>query len=421
MKKLILLLLVFFFIYPIYPRFFPLPIDRIFQVMGLGLLIIGQKDLIRFLGTKSVISFLRYTLILFLFAFLARLINQKGDLYFLIQIINIFFAFFSAYLIFWWFRFTYKSKTSLGYILYYIVIVAIIQTLISGYFFINPHHFETYLSYLNPKTNQGIIERLSLINRRFLGIGSQFFSGSIKYGVAFFTLLILPYVHKCKLTSNKFLYWIALLLISVGGLLTGRTFFVAIALGILMILLIEARTVVSFIRINFKILLTILGSLLGMYILAILFIGAKQLNMAIGFVFEFFVNFMEDGSFESGSTNKLKTMYTFPEIIKTWFIGDGRMQGNGGGYYMRSDVGYVRLIFYFGLPATLFFIIVWWRYAKILGKLTHSRALNSFFFILFMWVLILNLKGLTLIGEYFALFLLFLVLPRNKEQNDRSL
>lgn len=419
MKKLILLFLVFFFIYPIYPRYFPLPIDRIFQALGLGLLVIGRKDLIRILGNHAVTVFLRYTLILFIIAFLARLFSTKGDLYFLIQIFNIFFAFFSAYLIFWWFRFTHNEKTSLGYLLYYIVIVALIQTLISSFFFLKPEYFETYMSFLNPKTNEGIIKRMEGISRRFLGVGSQFFSGSIKYGVAFFTLLVLPYVHRNWLTRNRFFYWLALLLISIGGLLTGRTFFVAIALGIFMIILIEVKTIYSFIKVNARIVWIIIGSLAGMYLLAALFIGAEQLNTVMGWAFEFFVNFSEGGRFESSSTNHLKTMYKFPDTLKTWLIGDGRMEGDGGGYYMKSDVGYVRLIFYFGILATAFFVVVWGRLSSILGKLALIKPLKIYFFVLFLWILALNLKGLTMLGEYFVLFLIFLVLAKNSSQKKK--
>ncbi len=420
MKKIILLFLVFFFIYPIYPRSFPLPIDRVFQGIGLALLVIGRKDLIRLLGNQSVIIFLRYTIILFILAFLARLTATKGDLYFLIQVINIFFAFFSSYLIYWWFRFTYEEKTSLGHLLHFIVVVALLQTLISSFFFLNPQYFENYMELLNPKTNAGILKRMGGISRRFMGVGSQFFSGSIKYGVAFFTLLVLPYIHQSRLTKNRFIYGLALLLISIGGLLTGRTFFVAIALGIFMILLIEVKTVISFIKVNARILWVIVGSLIGMYILATLFIGAERLNLIIGWAFEFFVNFAQGGSFESSSTNELKTMYKFPDTIKTWLIGDGRMQGDGGGYYMKSDVGYVRLIFYFGAVATAFFIVVWYRYSRILGKLTPLKPLKVYLFILFLWIVVLNLKGLTMLGEYFVLFLIFLVLPKNHQGTSTS-
>src|SRR5699024_4717732 len=150
--------LVFFFIYPIYPRSFPLPIDRVFQGIGLALLVIGRKDLIRLLGNQSVIIFLRYTLILFILAFLARLTATKGDLYFLIHVINIFFSFFSSYLIYWLFRFTYEEKTSLGHLLHFIVVVALLQTLISSFFFLNPQYFENYMELLNPKTNAGILK-----------------------------------------------------------------------------------------------------------------------------------------------------------------------------------------------------------------------------------------------------------------------
>ena len=53
-------------------------------------------------------------------------------------------------------------------------------------------------------------------------------------------------------------------------------------------------------------------------------------------------------------------MYVFPDNLKTWLIGDGYFSNpynidpyfTGrfvGGYYMSTDVGYLRFIFYSGL------------------------------------------------------------------------
>ena len=60
-------------------------------------------------------------------------------------------------------------------------------------------------------------------------------------------------------------------------------------------------------------------------------------------------------------------MYIWPDKLETWLIGDGYMidpgynpnyygKTYGGGYYMNSDVGYVRFIYYFGLIGFLFYV-----------------------------------------------------------------
>ena len=58
-------------------------------------------------------------------------------------------------------------------------------------------------------------------------------------------------------------------------------------------------------------------------------------------------------------------MYVFPETMKTWIIGDGYFVNPSRdpnylgditeGYYMNTDVGYLRFIFYFGLVGLIIF------------------------------------------------------------------
>ena len=44
---------------------------------------------------------------------------------------------------------------------------------------------------------------------------------------------------------------------------------------------------------------------------------------------ELFVKFFVSNKFETESTNDLKTMYVYPDDLKTWIIGDGRFSAEG--------------------------------------------------------------------------------------------
>lgn len=106
-------------------------------------------------------------------------------------------------------------------------------------------------------------------------------------------------------------------------------------------------------------------------------------------------------------------MYVFPHSLKTWLMGDALyMDPSGSGYYMGTDVGYLRMIFYFGLPATIYFVIMLWRYYKILADLTTQKALKYVFGILIIATVVINIKVINFFSEYFVLFLVFLVLPK---------
>lgn len=87
------------------------------------------------------------------------------------------------------------------------------------------------------------------------------------------------------------------------------------------------------------------------------------------FGFEGFFSLVEKGYWETGSNNHLETMVHWPDNTKTWMIGDGYFSGMGATdpymlehglvddvFYMSTDIGYCRFIFYFGLIGLSVFI-----------------------------------------------------------------
>lgn len=83
------------------------------------------------------------------------------------------------------------------------------------------------------------------------------------------------------------------------------------------------------------------------------------------FGFEGFFSLFEKGRWEVHSNDMLKSHFVFPDNMRTWIIGDGRIASTDidpyytgkvwSGFYMGSDVGYVRFIFYFGLTGLIAF------------------------------------------------------------------
>src|SRR5690606_9824262 len=253
MKKIIILIVTFFFIYPIYPKNLPIPIDRVYQIIGFGLLIFSSKDLTKIIISKYFNKYIGASLILLFLSFLPQIWVKGGyDFYFIKRVLNIFLEILSGYVVYWFIKRYYKTVT-LGTVLNYIVLAAIIQVIISMFFFIKPHYYDLYYSYLNEDVeNKDFSEMVAMLQVRFIGVGSSFFNGINKYGIAFFAALILPHVHKGFLTSNKILYWFSVLIVFMGGMLTGRTFFIAIALGLLMITLLKSKTILGFAMQNIK-------------------------------------------------------------------------------------------------------------------------------------------------------------------------
>lgn len=142
----------------------------------------------------------------------------------------------------------------------------------------------------------------------------------------------------------------------------------------------------------------------------------------IRFAFEGFFSLAEKGRWEVHSNEMLKNMYVFPESFKTWIIGDGYFDNPYyedpyyvgpimGGYYMSTDVGYLRFIFYFGLIGLFAFMFFMYKASFICMKL--DKDFRFLFFILLMVNYIVWFKVSTDIFLVFALFLCI-----SKEEND---
>ena len=141
----------------------------------------------------------------------------------------------------------------------------------------------------------------------------------------------------------------------------------------------------------------------------------------IRFGFEGFFSLWETGKWQTSSNDiLLNHMVVFPDNWVTWFIGDGYAanpldKGNPDpyytgpvyhGYYMSTDIGYLRYIFYFGLVGTMIFILFMWKSAwSCINKFKDYR-------IMFLMILLVNYIGWFKVStDIFLVFAIFLVLP----------
>jgi len=132
------------------------------------------------------------------------------------------------------------------------------------------------------------------------------------------------------------------------------------------------------------------------------------------FAFEGFFNLVEEGTWETNSTAKLQTMVVFPETMHTWIIGDGYFNNarsdinyvgdsTDQGFYMGTDVGYLRFIFYFGIIGLIAMIaIVSYSAVACMRRFWDEKII----FVLALIVgLIVWFKVATDVFLFFALFL----------------
>lgn len=111
------------------------------------------------------------------------------------------------------------------------------------------------------------------------------------------------------------------------------------------------------------------------------------------FGFEHFYHLSEESEFRSASTDQLYEMYErYPTNLSTYFWGDGKW-GTMFEYYMATDVGYLRQIFYWGIPGTLLFFLVQYRLTRQIPEEYQKTTLRKLCNCLFLLLLVLNTKG----------------------------
>lgn len=171
----------------------------------------------------------------------------------------------------------------------------------------------------------------------FIPYRNAFLSGSGYFGIASaYSIVFLLCAHKLVKDGLSVGFLIKYLIILIAGILAGRTAFIGIAISLIYIMTKSIKY-------------TLFGVLLIITLVCIVF-SVDALSEYTGWMFEFIsINNHSVSLATTSSTNELGNMYFMPKNDLTWLFGDGRYV-DGNGYYMQTDVGYMRNLFFGGLP-----------------------------------------------------------------------
>lgn len=310
------------------------------------------------------------------------------------------------------------GKISVELVAHYLIAVCVLQCILALLIDRIPAFEQAVNSVVS---GLGFVELNTLSEtERLYGIGASLDVAGTRFSAVLVMIAFLVTRLESK-KQNLYLpfYIIAVFIIGVVGNMMSRTTTVGLILFIVY-LFYESRFFTSKITANAKSLLGWLaGSLLVlMPILIYLYHTDMDIRNNLRFAFEGFFSLAEKGRWDVHSNEILMNMYVFPDNLKTWIIGDGYFENpyysdsepyyvgpKMGGYYMGTDVGYLRFIFYFGLIGLFVFSYFMWLSGKVcMQKFKKEKAL---FVLLLMVHFIVWLKVATDIFLVFALFLVF--------------
>lgn len=250
---------------------------------------------------------------------------------------------------------------------------------------------------------------------RLYGIGAELDTAGIRFSIA---LVMTAYLAMdCKASKDQLLYIVAFLIMTVLGSMIARTTYVGCVIGFIYLFIASGIW-----RFQMKTSMSkIMGILIVLLIIAVplcvyFYNTDPRFYKLLRFAFEGFFNLAERGEWSLASNEKLKSMIVFPETLKTWIIGDGYF-GNpynsdpyyvGGyieGWYMGTDIGYLRFIFYFGLIGLLSFV-----FFIIYSTRLCVRAFPEYKIMLFFILLVGLVVWLKVSTDIFLVFALFICL-----------
>lgn len=397
-KKGIAFLALFTYLYPVALVFLPLDTGRILHLIGIMYVVLYKAGKI---DKKNFRIFL-YTIPLVVMGIAATAIyNDAYDFSLLLKVIAIFLYSFSAIMVVDLIADASKSF-SVYTVFEWIVYAAVVQAILSLILFVNPDLMDLYVSLVKQSEMIGDIMQTQSAFRLIAVAKSQYANMAVMYGFALLFAIALVFSGKSHFYRHKLFFYLSLLIIFIAGILSARTFFLILLwVSCYFIYLLwrkKGRKVIFYVGI-------ISGCAIGLFFLSMSLLENSEYENTYKWAFEWYINLSESGTLETASTDKLQTMYIFPDNAKTWLFGDGQMHTEQGGFYMNTDVGYLRNIFYWGVAGAFMIYFVQCLYCKTVMKATNLPIMKSLCFFIILWVFAYNVKEFWFADMYWALLL----------------
>lgn len=229
---------------------------------------------------------------------------------------------------------------------------------------------------------------------RLYGLGAWLDPSGLRFA-AILVITMALIMENITNTAIQILYILAFLVIALIGNMISRTTTIGIILSFVYAII---YSILKFRAGEVQVgNVFISATIFAIGILLVIYLYNNDINFhkRLRFGFEGFFNYFEKNTFETQSTNMLKGMVRWPESLKTWIIGDGYMENPTQdmnylgpivrGYYMGTDIGYLRFIFYFGIPGLALMLSMFLKATQTCIKYIPQSSL------LFLFLLTANL------------------------------
>lgn len=387
------------FFFPLSFTFLPDSINSkmLMAVLGVGFLwkdIVDRKS--GLIAKQSVILMFMTAMLFSLICYTTTVINNTDTSDYITYFVSMVVWWAAAYASYGMIRYAH-GEINLKLIGIYIIMLCVGQGLISFLFYLSPSvylYFSRFFEILEATAKSGV---------RLFGLGVSSDTGGVRYAIS---LVFIAYLMLKPSVSNAetLFYSLSFVVIVVLGNMMARTTTVGVLLAVMYVVYVIVKKKNYANLSSLKVLLGVVVLLLPVFISLNSFF--PQVEELYRFAFEGFYKQLETGEWSTSSTNILLDMWKiWPDSTKTWLIGDGLFLDPNDPtlYYMGTDVGYARFVFFCGLLGLSTFAIF---FALIVRTLCARFPLHSdLFLMLLIMVFAIWVKVTTDIFFVFALLL----------------
>jgi len=263
---------------------------------------------------------------------------------------------------------------------------------------------------------------------RLHGLSAELDTGGIHFAVVLvLTAWILGNASNRITYVELAFYWLSFIAITVIGNMIARTTLAGTAIGLVYLVW---KSGIFGLSIHFERIRVIkvfcVMLLVSLPLIVYSYNTNHKIRQDIRFGFEGFFSLVEKGKWDVASNNTLKGMVVYPQQAKTWLFGDGYIvnpksdpyyTGNiTKGYYMNTDIGYLRFIFYFGLPGLIAFSVF-----IIVAGLVCARRLPRYKSLIVLLVVLNFIVWMKVSTDLFFIFALLYSVDAVREDKEDEL
>lgn len=423
-QNIILVLLTSVFVFPFEFTFLPSVNTKL--ILSLIGLILFLYQSVRYGTVKLDNGFVGIVLLTLLFSFIcffSVVYNHTTDYTYATYIVSMLVWLFGAYAMVWCIREVY-GKLTIPLVSNFVIAAAVFQCISA-----------LLIEYI-PAFSEWV-------DRIVLGVGFQKGFADVKgerlYGIGAFldiagmrfscilVILAVVFTH-CKNYSNKwlpYLYAGCFLFISCIGNMISRTTVVGTAVALIYWIFGAIGSNKNSLRILKAFVIVLIISL---PIIIYLYDSNAAFYNKFRFGFEGFFSLVEQGEWHTNSGENLENMFKLPDNLKTWIIGDGYFEDvrkdpyyvgyNWLYFYMGTDVGYSRFLFYCGIIGLAAFCLFF------IGCTSYLMRRYPKYKIMFLLILTINfIVWIKVSSDCFTLLAVYLacsLFPDEMESEDET-